>query len=208
MDTPTQPGIVNAALSELGSTSRIVSIDEGGVARDAKAIWGSCLRTLLASHPWNWAIARVQLNASANTPAFGASNAFTLPPDCLRWLPPAEEDEGERFDVREEGGELLTDQAAPLPIRYISAEKGARIDRWPPYFVRAMELALAERLAEPVAQDESMKRDMAEKAYLALKEAKRRDGLSSNTGNQRRVRFASDWLSARRSPYVGRAPGR
>jgi hypothetical protein len=199
MGTPTQTGIVNAALAELGSTKRIQSIDEGyGVANDALALWDTCMRTLLSEHPWNWAIGRALLNPTT-APEFGYARAFTLPPDNLRWLP-ASSDDADWFDAREEGGLLLTD-AETANVRYVSAERGGRVAVWPPYFVRAMELAMAERLAEPVTQDESIKDRMEAKASDALRKAKRRDGIASNGPNRSQVTVRSDWLQARDTPY-------
>lgn len=202
MATPTQTGIVNAALARLGSTRRIQSIDEGSsIANDALAIWDSTMRTLLAEHPWNWAIGRKTLNAGA-PPAFGFAYGFTLPPDNLRWLPPADDDGPDFYTAREEGGVLLTDHgAAALPVRYISAELGGRVAVWPPYFVEAMTFAIAAELAEPLTQDTSLGDRMADKAEFWLKRAKRRDGLASNGRERNQVTARSSWLEARHRRY-------
>lgn len=206
---PNQPGIVNDALAELGSTARITSIDDkSGPAPDAKAVWDGMVRHLLADHPWNWAVKRTQLNAAAEKPGFGYLRAFTLPADCLRWLPPSREDGDAHFEGVEEGGQILTDAAAPLPVRYISSTKALDIASWPPFFVEAVMLDLAARLAEPITQDESIKDRMLERAMRALKKAKRRDGQSSGNRTRNRVSQGSDWLAARDAPYYGRAPGR
>lgn len=202
--TPTQTGIVNAALAHLGSTSRIQSINEEfGVAPDAKALWDSTMRELLADHPWNWAIGRATLNAAVTAPAFGYTRAFELPADNLRWLPPSREDDVDDayFTGAEEGGRLLTDAEAPLNVRYISADLGGRVAVWPPKFVKAMEYALAEALALPVTQDESLKDRMVAKAADALRNAKRRDGQASNGRSRTRITTGSDWLTARDRTY-------
>jgi hypothetical protein len=200
MPTATQSGIVNAALAELGSTSRISSIDDAhGVAPDAKAVWDQVTDELLAEHPWNWAIARAVLNPGA-TPEHGYAYGYALPADCLRWLPWNAEDE-EWFDAVEEGGRLLTDFAGPVKVRYISGELGRRMARWSPSFVRAMTFAIAAALAEPVTQDESIKQDMEAKAEGKLRRAKRRDGLASGGRTRNQVTARSDWLQARERRY-------
>lgn len=200
MATPTQSGIVNAALAELGSTSRISSIDdEHGIAPDAKAVWDQVMNDLLAEHPWNWAIGRAVLNAGA-TPEHGYDYGYALPADCLRWLPWNAED-ADWFEGAEEGGRLLTDFEGPLNVRYISGELGARMARWSPSFVRAMTLAMAAALAEPLTQDESIKQDMEAKAERKLARAKRRDGLASGGRSRNQVTYRSDWLMARSRRY-------
>lgn len=202
MGAPTQTSIVNAALAELGSTQRIQSIDDDtNVARDAKAVWDSTVRELLAEHPWNWAIGRTTLNAAAEAPDFGYTYGYTLPADNLRWLPSSREDGDAHFEGVEEGGLLLSDAEAPLQVRYISETRGARVALWPPKFVRAMQLAIAAKLAEPLTQDESIKSDFEDKAEKALRKAKRADGLASNNRARTRITAGSDWLRARDLRY-------
>lgn len=202
MFKPTQTGIVNSALSLLGSTSRVTSIDDPhGVAPDAKTQWESIVGGLLSDHPWNWAIKRAALNEADEKPAFGFEHSYALPADCLRVLPPSREDDLDGYERREEGGFILTDAEAPLNVRYISANLGFSVSRWPAYFVRAVEYELAARLAEPVTQSSTMQTNMANMAYDALRKAKRKDGLASNHQTRNRVSHGSDWLDARRNPY-------
>lgn len=49
-------------------------------------------RKLLRQHPWNFAIARAELAASATPPLFGASAQFPVPADFLRLLRVVDED--------------------------------------------------------------------------------------------------------------------
>jgi hypothetical protein len=207
--TPTQTGIVNAALVELGSTTRVQSIASHP---DASAVWDSMIRLLVASHPWNFALARAQLNESPGVPTSQYARAFALPADCLRWLPGTPEDDI-YFIAVQEGDDLLTDAIAPLPVRYISAVKAYDVSRWPPHFVRAVECELAARIANAQTQSKSIQDKAEERAYGALKAAKRADGLASNGGQQRTASTAkSSWLQARATPYLPtyghRAPGR
>lgn len=199
--TPTQTGIVNRAAALLGSTARISSITQvAPLAQHALAHWDEVLRELLAEHPWNFAIKRTEISAAAEAPPFGYDNRFALPADCIRWLPPSQE-EADWFEAVEEGNHLLTNAEAPLPVRYISSDLGYDLVRWPPHFATAMAYALAEMLAEPVTQSETLKSDMRDDAAVKLRLAKRRDGQAS--GNIRRsvVTAKSDWLSARVTPY-------
>lgn len=201
---PTQSRIVNAALARLGSTRRVSAIEDDA---DAEAVWSDLVRLLLASHPWNFAIVTRQLNP-ADAVAYTGSRwrlAFTMPRDCLRWLPPGNDAGRDHFTAAQEGDLLLTDASAPV-IRYVSSAAAGEVSRWPPHFVEAVTLALAERLAEPVTQSASVARDMAEAADYALRRAKRADGLQSNgSGRTREAQVHSSWLAARGTRYV---PGR
>lgn len=49
-------------------------------------------RKLLRQHPWNFAIKRAELAASATAPLFGASKQFPVPADFLRLLQVVDED--------------------------------------------------------------------------------------------------------------------
>lgn len=200
MSAPSQTGIVNAAAALLGSVQRINSLSQSDLplASHAREVWDSMLREMLADHPWNFAIRRKRLNALAEAPQFGAARAFALPPDCLRWLPPHAADGDAWFEAVEENGRLLSDAAAPLPVRYISDDMLDQVDRWPAFFVTAVEYELAARLAEPMTQSSSLADAMAEKAAMKLRNAKRRDGAAS--GNMGRVQVISNssWQQARR----------
>lgn len=199
--TPTQAGIVNQALAMLGSTARIQSIDDDKpVARHAKAAWDLQVRELLADHPWNFALARVLLNAAGEVPAFGYDRQFALPADCLRWLPPSV-DEAEWFDAVQEGDALLTNEAAPLPVRYISLAQGEQVARWPAHFAMAMAARMALALAEPVTQSESVDGKAEERANAAIRRAKRIDALASGAKQRLSVSRRSRWLQAARQPF-------
>lgn len=201
---PTQTGIINRALALLGSTARIGSIlDTAGPAVHAREHWDALLRRLLADHPWNFALQRRLLNEAADAPVFGYDRSFTLPDDCLRWLPPSVDSDDWFEGVLEGPDQILTNAAVPLPVRYVSLDLGEQVARWPSWFEDAMVCAMAEALAEPITQSEGIKQGMAEAAQRALAKAKRKDGLES--GGKRRVSVdaRSRWNGARTRPYTG-----
>lgn len=193
MPTPlSQTKIVNAAASELGSTERLSSInDVGTLASHAQAHWDFTIEVLVAEHPWNFAVARKQLPLSA-IPDFGFSHAYALPSDCARFLPPLR---GRDYYACElEGGLILTDRAAPLPVRYISNAAIGDTTRWPAYFANAVKFALAAAMAEAMTGSQQIKRDMEAKAADALAKAKRRDGRESGGRPQAQAHTRSSWL--------------
>ncbi len=200
-ETPTQAGIVNMAAAMLGSSSRVTSIeDNGNLARHARAFWHLALREALADHPWNFALARAVLNEAGSKPPFGFDRAFALPADCLRWLPPGP-DEHIYFEAVQEGDLLLTNSDAPLPVRYISLTKGEPIATWPAHFATAMAAKLAQHLAEPISQSETVDSKSWDKAEAAFRRAKRIDALSSGQKNRASVSARSRWLQASRRSF-------
>lgn len=205
IDKSSQTGIVNAAAGLLGSTSRLQSIqDDMPLGLHARAFWPMIVRQAFVDYNWNFAIARAELNASAEAPTFGYQFAYALPADCSRWLPPGPADDA-CFDGIEEGGLILTDAVAPLRVRYISLERATQVARWPDYFCTAVMYSMAEMLAEPLAQSTSLRRDMGDLAELHWKRAKRRDSQSRGSEQVRRVASTSSWNASRYRPFN---PGR
>jgi hypothetical protein len=201
--TVTQTDIVNAALAELGSTSRINSIndEQSNSARRANAVWNMTLRLLLAEHPWNFAIKRAKLNALAAAPLSKYERQFSLPADLVRWLPPAQGDI-DYFEGEVEGEVMLSDAEAPLVLRYIAFVED--VSKWPASFVEAFKYKLAASMAEGEASSQSLRDRMLDQYEYWMTKAKRRDGQA--TGKRRihgRVTVRSDWLRARNSPYAG-----
>lgn len=201
--TVTQTDIVNAALAELGSTSRINSIndEQSNSARRAIAVWDMTLRLLLAEHPWNFAIKRASLNALSAAPLSEYERQFALPADLVRWLPAAQGDD-DYFEGEVEGEVMLSDADAPLVLRYIAFVED--VSKWPASFVEAFKYKLAGSLAEGETSSQSLRDRMLDQYEYWMQKAKRRDGQA--TGKRRsqgRVTSRSDWLQARNRPYAG-----
>jgi len=79
--------ICNMALSHL-KQAPIVSIDPPSTMVEQKcANWYQQIRQeTLRSHPWNFAVARVQLTPDAVAPLFEYSHRYELPSDWLRYI--------------------------------------------------------------------------------------------------------------------------
>lgn len=202
--TPSKASIANRAAALLGSAQRLSSLDEGSnLAIHAQAHWDAIARAVIADHPYNLFIKRQLVGPETAAPVFGYAQAFKLPADCLRWLPPSRESgDGEYYTAVEENGLLLTDFDGPaLPVRFISSDNIDQINRWPPHIEDAMVKALAEVLAEPLTQSESVQDRMAENAERAARKAKRRDGQASGNRSRTQISSGSDWLGAMRRPF-------
>jgi hypothetical protein len=195
----TQTELVNAALAELGSTARIIALDDGSnSARRAAALWANIVRMLLEQHPWNFALRRAQLNPLSAPPPFGYARAFQLPDDCVRWLPAAHGDPD--FRAAEMEGRLLLTDADDMPVRYIAMVTS--VADWPPSFANTVMLYLAAAMAEGITQSESIKDRLAERGEMALRRAKRLDGLQTGATRRAHVTASSGWLGARRRGWT------
>lgn len=77
---------INIALARIGESS-IIALDEG-TPQQQKAVtfFNNTLRSLLRSHPWNFAIGEVELARIPGETPFEFEYAFQLPADFLRLL--------------------------------------------------------------------------------------------------------------------------
>lgn len=200
-----QTSIVNAALTRLGSTERVTSIDGGAtVAKPASALWDQLLRDAL-TYPWNFATRTARLNPTVVADKRGYARAFTLPADCLRWLPPVPEDDaveaGAWFEGVQEGRLILTDAGAPLRVRYISSSVADDPAQWPADFAEAFSLQLAWDMAEPLTASQGIKDRLEVRAKEAWAKAKRHDAATSPRTGREAVTVRSSWLQAMHRPY-------
>jgi len=157
--------ICNRALSKLGAERINALTEDSPNGRSCNAAFVSVRDSELEDHPWSFAIKRAQLAANATAPIFGRTNAFPLPVDFIRLLPPYVEDNRNNWDHQIEAGEIVTDDDGPLDIRYI-----ARItdpNKYTPLFAEALSARLAMEMAEEITQSNS-KRQLAQTEYLAI----------------------------------------
>lgn len=185
---------INNALALLGSAKRITALtDASSLARLCAPLFPKVRDEVLADHPWNEAIARAALPASADyVPPMGYSAAFELPRACLRWLP-WQEDDPSWFEGEQEGRFILSSCAAPIFIRYIARIEDVAL--WSPGLCSAIDAKLAKYLAKPVTGQTALI-DRMEGLYQAeLAAAKRQDGLATGKRNDT-ASYRSNWLRA------------
>lgn len=193
--------LANRALALLGSVDRLTSIDGMlPVEVQFRGLWDESRRAFLASHPWNFAIARPTVNPTAlPAPTMGWTHRAQLPPECLRWLPNAMTDV-DGVAAEEEGGFLLCRQSTPFAIRCIVDVED--LSRWSPAAFDAMAYRIAAEMAEGVTQSTSTANALAMAADEKLIEARRLDGLATGTRSRGSVRMSSRWQDARFSGVV------
>jgi hypothetical protein len=109
--------ICNRALQKLGA-SKITSLTEDSRnARACNLAYEPVKQALLREHPWSCAIKRAELAADAQAPTHTKAYRYELPSDFIGLL---EEDyPTNNSDWQIEGKMIVTDDVAPLYIRYI-----------------------------------------------------------------------------------------
>jgi hypothetical protein len=191
---PSQTRIANRALTLIGTGKRLIALDESSPeGRTMLSLFADARDSVLVDHPWNIAVRRAAIPAEAKPPAFGASFAYTLPTDCLRWLPDRSGAFG--YPVEQEGNLLLTDAPAPLRIRYIG-----RVDdvgTWTQGMLDALAYRLAAEGAEPLTADKGDGDRLMQRYQAALSRAKRQDGMATGDTRGGEDTAASSWLAAR-----------
>lgn len=187
--------IVNRAAIWLGTAQRISSLDDPApLAEAARDTIDFCRDELLASHPWNFAIAN---RTTAQVPGADSdryARAFERPADGLRFLPARPDQDWGGFDVIEQGPYLLTDAPPPLKTRWIVRVEDP--SRWSPGFTHAMSAALAFEIFTVITGSDAMSQKLAGRLEAAIRDGKRQDGMAS--GNRARLTARlSSWLGAR-----------
>lgn len=185
-------GICNRALQKLGD-KRITSLTEDAAnARACNTAYAICRDAELEKHEWSFAIARAELAADALAPAWGRANSFQLPSDFIRLAHDYPEDNNNAKDWQIEGQKLITDDSAPIYIRYVKRVTDPNL--FSSLFQEALAARLALELCEELTQSNSKKESAQADYTQAVREAKRSNAIQ---------RVSSEppedaWLSARR----------
>lgn len=174
----TKIGIINRALQILGQPS-ITSLTEN--SRGAKAMnraYDSIFVTELEAHTWNFAIKRASLAASATAPIHGKSNYFPLPADFL-YLAPDETTLNNPMnrDFNIEGHSIVSDEGAPLPIRYVSLS--VQESEFSGTFAEAFSCALAMACCEELTNSNAKMQTVSALYDKAIKLARRRNDFQN-----------------------------
>lgn len=168
--------IANRALQINGAT-RIVSLaDNSKSARAINTAYDPLRQKELRNHTWSFAVKRVSLAASATPPVFGRANAYPLPSDYLRILPPDPEatvlgygegaplifasggrpDRDWQIEKNADGLlSIITNQSAPLLLRYVADVTDP--NQMDALFREALSALLAEGTCEELTQSNEKK---------------------------------------------------
>lgn len=178
--------IVNRALDKLGADTIVDLTQDSENARVMNRQYNIVLRSLLRSHTWNCAIARVILAPMATKPAFDFSYQFQLPSDCLRPLL-----ESDTTDWTVEGKKILTNDGNTINLRYIRMLDDP--NDMDDCFIEVFACKLAMESAEKITQSKT-KRDSATQEYKdALVVARKANAFERIPDEQ----SASSWVDSR-----------
>jgi len=161
----------NRALQKLGA-KRITAITEDSVnARACNTAYNPIRLAELRAHPWACATKRAALAASSTDPLFVKQNSYPLPSDYVRLLP---NDDGYNYnslDWQIEAGNIVTDDNAPLNIRYIYDLEDPNI--MDALLREALSCRLALELCEELTQSNQKKESLRLDYKDAIREARR-----------------------------------
>lgn len=170
-----EAGICNSALSKIGA-SRIVSLTEGSKSANFCAEQYPKIRDkLLRRHIWNFAVERAKLAKISTAPVSGFDNQYQLPSDWLRTIAVHDNDAGVgTLRYKMENRKILTN-ADEVWLRYIKQIIDA--NEMTSDFVEALASALAREAAIPLANSNTLKKDMADEHLRDLRVARSTDAI-------------------------------
>lgn len=183
--------ICNRALQKLGAKRITSLVEDSRNARSCNVAYQPLRDALLRAHPWNFAIKRSSLAADSDAPEWGRDNSFQLPSDFLSLMPPYPEDNTNSLDWQIEGQKILTNDDAPLHLRYI-----ARItdpNMMDSAFREALASKIAEELCEELTQSNQKKADAIQNYKDAIADAKHRNAIE----NVAQVPPDDEWVTVR-----------
>lgn len=204
----TEVEIANSALTKVGA-DRIIDLDDDNkLAKVCKERLPKLRKALLRAHPWNFAIKRIELAASVNTPVFEWDYEYPLPSDCLRvlktnhMLPFASTGDfetgrsplgvfGTSSEWKVEGRSILSNDST-MKIMYISDEDD--VTKWDDLFAEVLALYLASDIAYFISGSVSLAERIRLEFREELAQARSFDGQEGLSDNQI---VASDWISSR-----------
>ncbi len=159
--------LINIALSRIGDFS-ITSLDEG-TPQQKKTVtfFNNCRRSMLRSHPWNFAVHEVELARIPDDIPQDFAYAFQLPADFLRLLEVRDE---RRFKVQ--GRRVLSDSKV-CKVRYVRDVEDP--SQWDASFTDAFTYQLAADMTYGVVGQASMYELMLGAANQKLKTARHID---------------------------------
>ena len=166
--------ICNLALGLIGSPRINALTDETVSAIKCRLHYPQVRDALLRSHWWRFATARKTLSQDTTDPDFQWDNQFDLPTDFLRMK--ALYNTNYSYDL--EGKKLLTDDDT-AEIVYI--RKVTDVAQFDPLFVDILSLQLAVILAEAIAQDRLLMRELEAKLVPYMAQVRTIDRQETNT---------------------------
>lgn len=195
--------VANSALIKVGA-DLITSIDDDNErARVLKSRLPFVRDGVLRSHPWNFALKRVQLAQTLNTPVYDFSNEFQIPSDVLRIistnLDPIVTYSDKKVTTSYgvslpswtiEGDKLLSNDTT-VKILYIA--RISDVTLWPSNFGEVVALGLAKESCYKFTQNRALMLDLAQEYEKQLAFARNFDAQENGRTNIETY----DWIVSR-----------
>lgn len=169
--------ICNRALQKLGASTIMSLTEDSAEGRACNLAYIPVRDALLRSHWWSFAIKRTSLAASSTAPAFGYDNAFPLPSDYLKLVPPDHREGTYMTDWKLENGEIRTNDAAPLNIRYVSRVTDP--NKFDALFTEALSAKLAMEMCEELTQSNSKRQLSAQEYQEIIRDARKHNAFEN-----------------------------
>jgi hypothetical protein len=193
--------IWNRALGKLGD-GRVQSVsDQSPKARACQSCYDILRMNELAMNPWNFAIQRFNLAASATAPLFGSYVAYPLPTGWLRVLPPDPDSNVQSRDWVIEGNNLMTVYTAPVQARIVMDIADTSL--FHPMFAEALAARMAWEMCEQLTQSNTKKADLQAGYKFAINEAKKQNAIQKIP----QAPVEDSWITARATTRAGWGPG-
>ena len=189
-----QVDVFNLALTKLGQDRAISVDDDAEAVRVLRSLWDITRDTVLARHPWRFALKRASLPADAAQPLYGWERQFELPEEALRLVQVGDADAwytSELTVFQLEGAMVMTDEAAPLRVRYV--RRVTNVGDWPPLFCRAVAMQLAADACEKLVQSLSKQSGAVAEYERAVTEARQQNAIERPPAPAQHSR----WLESR-----------
>jgi len=181
-----QVEIANRALTKVGE-ARILSLsDDVEAARTVDSLWDVVRDAELRIRVWRFAISRSSLAALVSTPSWGFDYEYQLPSDCLRVLQVGEYYPGvslsdyrnaDESEWKVEGRKILTNEGAPLKIRYVAQITDT--GQWDAAFTEAFACRLAAEVCERLTQSNTKRQIAWDEYKQAINMAVRANAIES-----------------------------
>lgn len=160
--------IANGALQKLGAR-RIESLTQDAPnARSMNAVFERVRASLLRRYDWSFAIKRASIAADSTQTTWGELNRFSLPNDYIRLL--RDNETQQKLDWKIEGRYIVTNDAAPLEIRYLADITDPTL--FDALFVEAFEWRLAYVTCKEITGSDAAKSDVAGSFQEVIDDAK------------------------------------
>jgi hypothetical protein len=160
--------VANRALQKLGA-SRISAMDQDHPnARTMSACYGPLRRRLIRRYKWGFAIARVEIAADEDETAYGELGRYRIPAECLRIL--RDNDTRVRRDWKREGEFIISADASPLQLRYLTDVTDPT--KWDASFDECLASLMALEACEEITGSSAKKGNLMQEWKDALSDAK------------------------------------